>query len=209
MEDGYHAISNQFRSFSYNELNNATREFKEVLERGGFGDVYKGILDDDRAVAVKKLGNVVQGEEEFWAEVSTIGKIYHMNLARMWGFCSEKKHRLLVYEYVENGSLDKHLFLPKTRLGWKDRGGHGSSEMIRIRGTKGYMAPEWAINLPITAKVDVYSYGVVILELVNGIRLSTWVMDDEQLGSMEVPELVKFVRLAKRKMRSVLILLFT
>ncbi|KAL2920859.1 putative receptor protein kinase ZmPK1 [Bienertia sinuspersici] len=255
MEDGYHAISNQFRSFSYNELKNATRKFKEVLGRGGFGDVYKGILDDDRVVAVKKLGNVVHGEEEFWAEVSTIGKIYHMNLARMWGFCSEKKHRLLVYEYVENGSLDKHLFLPKTRLGWKDRfkvalgtarglaylhheclewvihcdvkpenilldgdfepkisdfglaklcqrGGHGSSELTRIRGTKGYMAPEWAINLPITAKVDVYSYGVVILELVKGIRLSTWVMDEEQLGSVEVPELVKFVRLAKRKMKS-------
>ncbi|XP_010672550.3 putative receptor protein kinase ZmPK1 [Beta vulgaris subsp. vulgaris] len=254
MEDGYRAISNQFRSFSYNELKTATRKFKEVIGQGGFGAVYKGILADERLVAVKKLGDIVQGEEEFWAEVSTIGKINHMNLARMWGFCSERKHRLLVYEYVENGSLDKHLFSSKTILGWKERfkvaigtakglaylhheclewvihcdvkpenilldedyepkisdfglaklcqrGSHSSPEFSRIRGTKGYMAPEWAMNLPITAKVDVYSYGVVLLELVKGIRLSSWVVDDH-LGFEEVPELVRFVRLAKQKMQT-------
>uniref|UniRef100_A0A803KTM8 Receptor-like serine/threonine-protein kinase n=1 Tax=Chenopodium quinoa TaxID=63459 RepID=A0A803KTM8_CHEQI len=255
MEDGYRAISNQFRSFSYSELKKATVNFKEVLGKGGFGTVYKGVLGDDRVVAVKKLENVVQGEEEFWAEVSTIGKINHMNLARMWGFCSEKKHRLLVYEFVENGSLDRHLFSVRTVFDWKERfkvalgtakglaylhheclewvihcdvkpenilldenfepkisdfglaklcqrGGHGSSELTRIRGTKGYMAPEWAINLPITAKVDVYSYGVVILELVRGIRLSSLVIDDEHHGIEEIPEMVKFVRLAKRKIQN-------
>ncbi|XP_021845554.1 putative receptor protein kinase ZmPK1 [Spinacia oleracea] len=254
LEDGYRAISNQFRSFSYNELKTATRNFKEVLGRGGFGAVYKGVLADEREIAVKKLENVVQGEEEFWAEVSTIGKINHMNLARMWGFCSGRKHKLLVYELVENGSLDRHLFSTKTVLGWKERfkvaigtakglaylhheclewvihcdvkpenilldgdfepkisdfglaklcqrGGHGSSELTRIRGTKGYMAPEWAINLPITAKVDVYSYGVVILELIKGIRLSSWVVDDQN-SSEEIPELVRFVRLAKRKIQN-------
>ncbi|GAB4856808.1 hypothetical protein Ancab_014726, partial [Ancistrocladus abbreviatus] len=56
------------------------------------------------------------------------------------------------------------------------------------------MAPEWAMNLPVTAKVDVYSYGVVILELVKGIRLSNWVVDDGE------SELTRFVRMAKRKM---------
>ena len=246
MEDGYQALSNQFRSYSYKELKKATGNFKEEVGKGGFGAVYKGTLVDDRVVAVKKLGDVVQGEEEFWAEVSTIGKINHMNLARMWGFCSERKHRLLAYEYVPKGSLDKHLFSSTTLLGWKERfkialgtakglaylhheclewvihcdvkpenilldenyeakisdfglaklcqrGSHGSSEMTRIRGTKGYMAPEWAMNLPITAKVDVYSYGVVILELVKGIRLSSWVELEE------IPELVRFVRMAKRK----------
>ncbi|XP_056695304.1 putative receptor protein kinase ZmPK1 isoform X2 [Spinacia oleracea] len=254
LEDGYRAISNQFRSFSYSELKSATIKFKEVIGRGGFGTVYKGILEDERVVAVKKLENVVQGEDEFWAEVSTIGKINHMNLARMWGFCSERKHKLLVYEFVENGSLDRHLFSTKTVLGWKERfkvaigtakglaylhheclewvihcdvkpenilldgdfepkisdfglaklcqrGGHNSSKLTRIRGTKGYMAPEWTINLPITAKVDVYSYGVVILELIKGIRLSSWVVDDEY-GTEEIPELVKLVRIAKNKIQN-------
>ena len=88
----------------------ATEKFKHVLGKGGSGAVYKGILADDRAIAVKKLENIVQGEDEFWAEVSTLGGINHMNLARMWGFCSEGRHRLLVYEYVANGSLDKQLF---------------------------------------------------------------------------------------------------
>ncbi|KMT15480.1 hypothetical protein BVRB_3g058350 [Beta vulgaris subsp. vulgaris] len=71
MEDGYRAISNQFRSFSYNELRSATGKFKEVAGQGGFGSVYKGVLTDERVVAVKKLGDVVQGEEEFWAEETT------------------------------------------------------------------------------------------------------------------------------------------
>ncbi|KMT15484.1 hypothetical protein BVRB_3g058390 [Beta vulgaris subsp. vulgaris] len=120
MEDGYRAISNQFRSFNYSELRNATKNFKEIIGRGGFGAVYKGILADKRVVAVKKLENVVQGEEEFWAEVSTIGKINHMNLARMWGFCCGKKQRLLVYEHVENGSLDQHLWVVDDHDGFEE-----------------------------------------------------------------------------------------
>ncbi|KNA11821.1 hypothetical protein SOVF_131610 [Spinacia oleracea] len=152
MEDGYRAISNQFRSFSYNELKTATGKFKEVLGKGGFGAVYKGILADERAVAVKKLENIFQGEEEFWAEL-------------------------------------------------RQRGSQGSAELTGIRGTKGYMAPEWALNQPITAKVDVYSYGVVILELVKGIRLSSRVVDDHN-DLEDISELVKIVRLAKSKMQN-------
>ena len=77
-------------------------------------------MEDERVVAVKKLGDVIQGEEEFWAEIITIQKIYHMNLVRMWGFCTEGRHRLVVYEHVENLSLDKHLF-STTFLGWNER----------------------------------------------------------------------------------------
>ncbi|GAB4836882.1 hypothetical protein Ancab_001793 [Ancistrocladus abbreviatus] len=248
IEDGYRAISSQFRCFTYAELKRATGKFKEVLGIGGFGAVYKGVLEDARVVAVKRLGDVLmQGEEEFWAEVSTIGKINHINLVRMWGYCLEGKHRLLVYEYVQNGSLDKHLFSGSS-LGWKERfkiavgtakglaylhheclewvihcdvkpenilldcdfepkisdfglaklcqrGGNGS-EFSRIRGTKGYMAPEWAMNLPITAKVDVYSYGVMILELVKGIRLSNRTVDDGE------SELNRFVRITRRKIKN-------
>eukprot|EP00268_Persea_americana_P016587 TRINITY_DN17866_c2_g1_i1.p1 TRINITY_DN17866_c2_g1~~TRINITY_DN17866_c2_g1_i1.p1 ORF type:complete len:916 (+),score=163.98 TRINITY_DN17866_c2_g1_i1:275-2749(+) len=254
-EEGYRALYNQFRRFTYAELKKATKKFKEELGRGGSGCVYKGVLDDDRVVAVKKLGDAIQGEEEFLAEMSTIGRIYHMKLVRMWGYCSERSHRLLVYEYVENGSLDKHLFsnsssgnMPLTFLGWSDRfkiavgtakglaylhheclewvihcdvkpenilldsdfepkiadfglaklsqrGGSGSN-FSQIRGTKGYMAPEWASNLPITAKVDVYGYGVVLLEIVSGNRLSSRVVD----GDVEEVELQRFVRMAKEKL---------
>ncbi|KAK9123852.1 hypothetical protein Sjap_013454 [Stephania japonica] len=126
-EEGHRAISNQFRKFSYSELKKATKDFTKELGRGGSAIVYKGVLDDNRAVAVKKLGDVIHGEGEFWAEVSTIGRINHMNLVRMCGFCSERNHRLLVYEYLEHGSLDKHLFSELSSsngvqvLGWKER----------------------------------------------------------------------------------------
>ncbi|KAM1159585.1 hypothetical protein ACFX19_033304 [Malus domestica] len=249
-EDGYHIISSQFRKFRYAELKKATKNFKEELGRGASGAVYKGVLADERVVAVKKLADIYHGEEVFWAEVSTIGKINHMNLVRIWGFCSDKKHKLLISEHVENGSLDKHLFPPINFLGWQERfkvaigiakglaylhheclewvihcdvkpenilldgnfepkiadfglakltqRGNLSSVFSQIRGTKGYMAPEWALNLPITAKVDVYSFGVVILELVKGIRLSSWVVEDTD--DLET-ELTRFVRVAKRKIQ--------
>ncbi|KAK1276903.1 putative receptor protein kinase ZmPK1 [Acorus gramineus] len=237
VEEGYQMITNQFRRFTYSELKKATRNFNEELGRGGSGAVYKGILNDKRVVAVKRLEDVTQGEDEFWAEVSTIGKINHMNLVRMYGFCSEDKHRLLVYEYLENGSLAKLLFdrpgMEDTQLGWKQRfkiavgvakglmylhheclewvihcdvkpenilldrdcepkiadfglaklwqRGAPASGLSKIRGTKGYMAPEWAMNLPITGKVDVYSFGVVLLELLKGKRALDWEMDTRML----------------------------
>uniref|UniRef100_A0A803M1P8 non-specific serine/threonine protein kinase n=1 Tax=Chenopodium quinoa TaxID=63459 RepID=A0A803M1P8_CHEQI len=231
LEEGYRTISSQFRSFSYNELKKATNKFKQVLGRGGLGAVYKGVLTDARVVAVKKLENIVQGEEEFWAEVSTFGRINHMNLARMWGFCSQGKNRLLVYERfkIALGTAKGLAYLHHECLEWVihcdvkpenilldtefepkisdfglaklcQRGGDGLSELSKIRGTKGYMAPEWTTNLPLTAKVDVYSYGVVILELVRGIRMSSCMTgydhDDE-----ETPELKTFARSMKRKMQ--------
>ena len=161
---------------------------------------------------------------------------------------------MLVYEYVENGSLDKHLFSPDYFLGWKERfkiatgtarglaylhneclewiihcdvkpenilldtdfdpkisdfglaklsqrGGPVGSQVTKIRGTKGYMAPEWAMNLPITAKVDVYSYGVVILELVKGIRLSNLAKDGGSgVSEDQESELARLERVAKVRM---------
>ncbi|KAL2485184.1 G-type lectin S-receptor-like serine/threonine-protein kinase [Abeliophyllum distichum] len=236
VEDGYRMISNQFRRFNYAELKKATNNFREELGRGGSGVVYKGVLADDRVVAVKRVGDVFQGQEEFWAEMTTVGKINHINLVRMWGFCSEGRHRLLVYEYVDNMSLDKHLF-DLNFLGWKQRFSvalgtakglaylhheclewvihcdvkpenilldvefqpkiadfglaklsrrdNPGSEISRIRGTKGYMAPEWALNRPITAKVDVYGYGVVVLEMIKGVKLANWVVDDAE--DQEIP----------------------
>jgi len=226
---GYSEIPGGFKKFSFAELKKATDNFKIRLGEGGFGTVYKGVLPDREVVAVKRLEGVSQGHDQFWAEVSMIGRVHHMNLVRMFGFCAEGNHRLLVYEYVENGSLDKYLTAESEEfgngndnhrvLGWKERFGiavgtakglaylheeclewilhcdikpqnilldmnfcpkvadFGLVKLVdrdhsfafsTIRGTRGYLAPEWAMNLPITAKVDVYSFGIVLLEMVTG-----------------------------------------
>ncbi|KAK8492561.1 hypothetical protein V6N13_054032 [Hibiscus sabdariffa] len=181
--------------------------------------VFKATLSDGRFAAIKRLVDAYQGEAEFLAEVNTIGKLNHMNLTTMWGYCAEGKHRLLVYEYMEHGSLAENLsfkaldwkkrfniavgtarglaylheeclewvlhcdikphnilidsnFQPKVSdfgLSWMlNRDDVKHSQVSRIRGTRGYMAPEWVSNFPITSKVDVYSYGAVLLELVTG-----------------------------------------
>ncbi|KAL6598264.1 hypothetical protein ACP70R_046429 [Stipagrostis hirtigluma subsp. patula] len=223
VEEGYKVMTSNFRRYSYKELIKATRKFKYELGRGGSGIVYKGTLDDSRAVAVKMLENVRQCEDEFQAELRIIGRINHMNLVRIWGFCSESSYRMLVTEYIENGSLANILFKDNILLEWKQRlniaigvakglaylhheclewvihcdvkpenilldrnlepkiadfglakllnRGGSNQNVSRVRGTIGYIAPEWISSLQITAKVDVYSYGVVLLELVLGRRI--------------------------------------
>lgn len=249
VEEGYRMITSHFRAYSYSELQRATRKFRTEIGHGGSGIVYKGVLDDERTVAVKVLQDVSQSEEVFQAELSAIGRIYHMNLVRMWGFCSEGVHRILVYEYVDNGSLANMLFQSSGNsgklLGWKQRfnialgvakglaylhneclewiihcdmkpenillddemepkitdfglakllNRDGSdSGLSRIRGTRGYMAPEWVSSLPITEKVDVYSYGVVLLELMKGRRVSDWVVDGAQGLETDVRAVVKMI----------------
>ncbi|KAG1339254.1 putative receptor protein kinase ZmPK1 [Cocos nucifera] len=251
LEEGYRSISSQFRRFTYKELKRATRKFMDEIGRGGAGVVYKGVLDDKRVVAVKKLGDAIQGE--LGAELSLIGRIYHKNLVRIWGFCSEGAHNLLVTEYVANGSLDKHIFGEHgtaSVLGWSERfkiavgvaqglaylhheclewvihcdvkpenilldgefepkiADFGlaklskrdvvGSDISRIRGTRGYMAPEWTTNLPITAKVDVYSYGVVLLEMVKGSGVSNLMVHEEEVEGT----LKSLVRMLKGKLES-------
>ncbi|TKY68193.1 G-type lectin S-receptor serine/threonine-protein kinase RLK1 [Spatholobus suberectus] len=101
------------RHFTYKELEEATTGFKQMLGRGAFGTVYKGVLTSytSRYVAVKRLDKVVQeGEKEFKTEVSVIGQTHHRNLVRLLGYCDEGEHRLLVYEYMSNGSLASFLF---------------------------------------------------------------------------------------------------
>ncbi|KAG8646229.1 putative receptor protein kinase ZmPK1 isoform X2 [Manihot esculenta] len=216
------AVTQLDRRFTYDELKKATNNFKEEIGRGASGIVYKGLIDGQhRVAAIKRLNNSSQGgEAEFVAEISTAGKLNHMNLIDMWGCCAEGKHRLLVYEHMENGSLADNLSSNKS-LDWKKRfeialgtarglaylheeclewilhcdvkpqnilldaeyrpkiSDFGLSRLLkrddlhkssfsRIRGTRGYMAPEWISNRHITAKVDVYSYGIVVLEMVTG-----------------------------------------
>ncbi|OIT38149.1 PREDICTED: G-type lectin S-receptor-like serine/threonine-protein kinase At5g24080 isoform X1 [Nicotiana attenuata] len=213
-------------SFSYRDLQHRTNNFSELLGTGGFGSVYKGSLGDGTLIAVKKLGKVLpHGEQEFITEVNTIGSMHHMNLVRLCGYCSEGTRRLLVYEFMKNGSLDKWIFHSYSNrdrlLVWPTRfriaiataqgiayfheqcrnriihcdikpenilldenfcpkvsdfglaklmGREHSHVVTMVRGTRGYLAPEWVSNRPITVKADVYSYGMLLLEIVGGRR---------------------------------------
>ncbi|CAL5025446.1 unnamed protein product [Urochloa decumbens] len=99
--------------FSYSELRSATENFNSsnLLGEGGYGSVYKGKLSDGRVVAVKQLSQSSnQGKKQFAAEIETISRVQHRNLVRLYGCCLESNTPLLVYEYMENGSLDHALF---------------------------------------------------------------------------------------------------
>ncbi|XP_051139150.1 G-type lectin S-receptor-like serine/threonine-protein kinase At1g34300 [Andrographis paniculata] len=242
--------------FSYKELHKATKGFKEKLGAGGFGAVYKGVLANKTTAAVKQLEGIEQGEKQFRMEVATISTTHHLNLVRLIGFCSEGRHRLLVYEFITKSSLDSFLFDPAPQsqsgkqLGWEYRYGialgtargitylheecrdcivhcdikpenilidenycakvsdfglaklvnpkdHRYRTLTSVRGTRGYLAPEWLANLPITSKSDVYSYGMVLLEIVSGKRnfevseetsnkkFSVWAYDEFEKGNVE------------------------
>ncbi|KAJ0973254.1 hypothetical protein J5N97_021213 [Dioscorea zingiberensis] len=211
--------------FSYKDLQRSTKGFKEKLGAGGFGAVYRGVLVNRTVVAVKQLEGIEQGEKQFRMEVATISSTHHLNLVRLIGFCSEGRHRLLVYEFMKNGSLDSFLFAGESsgKLNWATRFSiavgtargitylheecrdcivhcdikpenilldenynakvsdfglaklvnpkdHRHRTLTSVRGTRGYLAPEWLANLPVTSKSDVFSYGMVLLEIVSGRR---------------------------------------
>ena len=192
---------------------------------GSFGSVSKGTLPAGAgqvAIAVKKLeGRLCVGEKQFRNEVRTIGVIQHVNLVRLRGFSSRGGDRLLVYDHMPNGSLDKVLFGGSPALSWRARfqialgaargllylhegcrdciihcdikpenilldkdlvpkvADFGLAKLLArdfsrvlttVRGTIGYLAPEWISGVPITVKADVYSYGMVLLEIVSGRR---------------------------------------
>ncbi|CAA7050506.1 unnamed protein product [Microthlaspi erraticum] len=98
--------------FAYKELFKATKGFKQLLGKGGFGQVFKGTLPGSNAeIAVKQISQGSrQGMQEFLAEITTIGRLRHPNLVRLQGYCRYKKELYLVYDYMPNGSLDKYLY---------------------------------------------------------------------------------------------------
>jgi hypothetical protein len=209
------------KSFTYAQLEKATGGFKEELGRGAFGTVYKGAIWNgvgQRIVAVKRLDKLLaEREREFQTEMKIIGRTHHKNLVRLLGYCHDGPNRLLVYEYMCNGSLADVLFTPQKQLSWNERmeiarniakgilylheecesqiihcdikpqnilmdaqkcpkiSDFGLAKLLKadqtktftdIRGTKGYVAPEWHRKLPVTVKVDVYSFGIVLLEII-------------------------------------------
>ncbi|XP_048438725.1 probable LRR receptor-like serine/threonine-protein kinase At1g56140 isoform X3 [Pyrus x bretschneideri] len=112
-------------TFSYAELRAATEDFNpsNKLGEGGYGPVYKGTLSDGRVVAVKQLSvSSHQGKRQFVSEIATISAVQHRNLVKLYGCCIEGSHHILVYEYLENKSLDQALFgTSNLHLDWPTR----------------------------------------------------------------------------------------
>ncbi|XP_047310633.1 cold-responsive protein kinase 1-like [Impatiens glandulifera] len=214
-------------SFGYKDLKTATDGFSEKnkLGEGGFGDVYKGTLKNGNIVAVKRLAlSSARAKADFEIEVKLISNVHHRNLVRLLGCSNKEPELLLVYEYMENGSLDKFLYGDKKgTLNWKQRfniifgmarglaylhdqyhvciihrdikssnilldsdfqtkiADFGLVRLLpedqthihtRFAGTLGYTAPEYAVHGQLSEKVDTYSFGVVVLEIVSGCRSS-------------------------------------
>ncbi|KAJ6974095.1 hypothetical protein NC653_030230 [Populus alba x Populus x berolinensis] len=154
--------------FTLRDLELATNRFSKenILGEGGYGVVYQGHLINGTPVAVKKiLNNLGQAEKEFRVEVEAIGHVRHKNLVRLLGYCIEGTHRMLVYEYVNNGNLEQWLHGAMRQHGyltWEAR-------MKVLLGTaKAYVAPEYANSGLLNEKSDVYSFGVVLLESITG-----------------------------------------
>ncbi|KAL1561275.1 G-type lectin S-receptor-like serine/threonine-protein kinase [Salvia divinorum] len=206
--------------FDYEEIERATENFKTKIGTGGFGTVYKGMLNDKSLVAVKMITNLgVRGKSDFCTEIGVIGSIHHLNLVKLRGYCAQRRQWLLVYEYMNRGSLDKTLFGSGPPLEWEERveialgaarglaylhsgcehkiihcdvkpenillhdqnqaklsdfglakllSREDSSLFTTMRGTRGYLAPEWLTSSTVSDKTDVYSYGMVLLEIVSG-----------------------------------------
>uniref|UniRef100_A0A2P2LR57 non-specific serine/threonine protein kinase n=1 Tax=Rhizophora mucronata TaxID=61149 RepID=A0A2P2LR57_RHIMU len=210
-------------------LRNVTRNFaaENELGRGGFGVVYKGELDDGTKIAVKRMeAGVISSKalDEFQSEIAVLSKVRHRHLVSLLGFSIEGNERILVYEYMPQGALSKHLFhwknLKLEPLSWKRRlnialdvargmeylhslahqsfihrdlkssnillgddfrakvsdfglvklAPNGEKSVVtRLAGTFGYLAPEYAVTGKITTKADVFSFGVVLMELLTGL----------------------------------------
>ncbi|KAL6321121.1 hypothetical protein AAG906_012893 [Vitis piasezkii] len=112
IEEFLHSHKNlQPIKYSYSEIKKMTHNFKNKLGQGGFGSVYKGKLQSGRIVAVKMLVMSKANGQDFINEVATIGRIHHVNVVRLVGFCIQRSKWALVYDFMPNGSLDKFVFL--------------------------------------------------------------------------------------------------
>ncbi|KAJ9567964.1 hypothetical protein OSB04_003930 [Centaurea solstitialis] len=222
------ALVKPLRQFYYRELQEATDGFSDLsfVAQGELWVVYRGVLKDGLVVAIKQSTfSGSHGDVDFCKEVRVLSCAQHKNVVLLVGFCIEGNRRLLVYEYVCNGSLDSHLHASKrTYLDWPLRLKiaigtatglrylhedcrvgcivhrdmrpknilltHDYEPLVadfglvslhteqdtcdeeRVIGTSGYLAPEYFNGGMITEKVDIYAFGLVLLELITGRRTS-------------------------------------
>ncbi|GFZ20090.1 leucine-rich repeat protein kinase family protein [Actinidia rufa] len=222
-------------------LREVTNNFSEdnILGRGGFGVVYRGQLPDGTQIAVKRMEVTTmassKGLSEFQAEIAVLSRVRHRHLVALKGFCVDGNERLLVYEYMPQGTLGQHLFryreLGFPPLTWKQRvtivldvargveylhslaqqsfihrdlkpsnillgddmrakvsdfglvrnapDGKYSVE-TRLAGTFGYLAPEYSATGKATTKIDVFAFGVVLMEIITGKKALDNTLPDEE-----------------------------
>ncbi|KAL7163335.1 hypothetical protein ACSBR2_039433 [Camellia fascicularis] len=223
-----HVIESGSMVISIQVLKNVTNNFSEenILGRGGFGTVYKGELHDGTKIAVKRMESGViteKGLDEFKSEIAVLTKVRHRHLVDLLGYCLDGNERLIVYEYMPQGTLSRFLFNWKEEglkpLEWSKRLTialdvargveylHGlahqsfihrdlkpsnillgddmrakvadfglvrlapdgkASVVTKLAGTFGYLAPEYAVTGRVTTKIDVFSFGVILMELITG-----------------------------------------
>ncbi|CAI8596031.1 unnamed protein product [Vicia faba] len=159
--------------FDFSTIDNATNHFSSInkLGEGGFGPVYKGIMVDGQEIAVKRLSKTsVQGIKEFKNEVQLMATLQHRNLVKLLGCSIQQDEKLLIYEFMPNRSLDHFIFdSTQTRSFMGDQ---AEAKTNRVMGTYGYMPPEYAVRGSFSIKSDVFSFGVVVLEIISGKKNS-------------------------------------
>lgn len=221
--------------YSYKDIQKATKNFTTILGQGSFGPVYKATMPAGEVVAVKALASdSKQGEKEFQTEVSLLGRLHHRNLVNLVGYCVDKGQRMLIYEYMSNGSLASFLYNEeKHALTWEERLqialdiSHGIEylhdgavppvihrdlksanilldHLIRakvadfglskeevydgrnsgLKGTYGYIDPVYISTNKFTMKSDIYSFGIILFELITAIHPHQNLLEYVNLAAM-------------------------